>query len=102
MAARLTKPEGKKPDKLWHHAIMRAVNRPATDVLDEKAPKLEFLADQLVMKGMAGDVPALREIGDRLDGKPSQTLEHTDPGGGNPFAPLMDMIAANGRPRPGS
>lgn len=74
MAARKTKPEGKKPDKLWHHAIMRAVNRPANDVLTEKAPKLEFLADQLVMKGMGGDVPAIKEIGDRLDGKPSQQL----------------------------
>lgn len=31
-----------------------------------------------------------------------QTVEHTDPAGNNPFAPLMDMIAANGRPRPGS
>ncbi len=25
----------------------------------------------------------------------------TDPQGGNPFAPLMELIAANGRPRPG-
>lgn len=29
-----------------------------------------------------------------------QTLEHTDPRGGNPFAGLMEAIAANGRPRP--
>lgn len=37
-----------------------------------------------------------KKYGDR------QTVEHTDPTGGNPFAPLMEMIAANGRPRPGS
>lgn len=39
---------------------------------------------------------APKKYGDR------QTVEHTDPAGGNPFAPLMEMIAANGRPRPGS
>ncbi len=31
-----------------------------------------------------------------------QTLEHTDPQGNNPFASLMEAVAANGRPRPGS
>jgi hypothetical protein len=28
------------------------------------------------------------------------TVEHTDPDGQNPFAPLMEAVAANGRPRP--
>lgn len=74
MAARRTKPEGKKPDKLWHHAIMRAVQRPQTEILKRSAPKLEYLADQLVIKAMDGDVPALKEIGDRLDGKPPQAI----------------------------
>ena len=31
-----------------------------------------------------------------------QTLEHTDPAGGSPFAALMEAIANDGRPRPGS
>lgn len=30
-----------------------------------------------------------------------QTLEHTDPNGNNPFAPLMELIGGNGRPKPG-
>lgn len=29
-----------------------------------------------------------------------QTVEHTDPQGNNPFASLMEAVAANGRPRP--
>lgn len=29
-------------------------------------------------------------------------VEHSDPQGNNPFAPLMELVAANGRPRPGS
>lgn len=74
MAPRKTPAEGKKPDKLWYHAIMRAVNRPYGEVLPKKAPKLEYLADMLVEKGMAGDVQASKEIGDRLDGKPAQSI----------------------------
>lgn len=91
MAARKTKPEGKKPDKLWYHAIMRAVNRPYGEVLPKKAPKLEYLADMLVEKGMAGDVQASKEIGDRLDGKPSQSI-------GLGQAPELEPIEAAVRP----
>jgi hypothetical protein len=44
----------------------------------EKAPKpkttLDELALALVNAGKSGDVPALREIGDRLDGKVPQAL----------------------------
>lgn len=74
MAARNNPSEGKKPDKLWHHAIMRAVKRPIGEIVPETAPKLEFLADRLVLKAMDGDVPAMKEIGDRLDGKPAQSI----------------------------
>lgn len=47
-------------------------------------------------------VAASQALLDRGFGKPTQPLEHTDPTGGNPFAPLMEMIAKNGRPRPSS
>jgi hypothetical protein len=91
MAARKTKPEGKKPDKLWYHAIMRAVNRPQGQNLPRTAPKLEYLADQLVNKAMEMDVSALKEIGDRLDGKPSQSI-------GLGQAPDLEPIEAAVRP----
>jgi hypothetical protein len=37
--------------------------------------KLRAVADALVEKAMAGDVQAIKEIADRLDGKPAQSLE---------------------------
>jgi hypothetical protein len=81
MAARETKPGGKKPDKIWTHAIMRAVQRPNGEILPKTAPKLEYLADQLVEKAMTQDVAAMKEIGDRLEGKPSQSVAlGQDPG----------------------
>lgn len=39
-----------------------------------KAQRLERLADALVTKALAGDVTAIREIGDRMDGKPAQSI----------------------------
>lgn len=37
--------------------------------------KLRAVADALVDKAMSGDVPAIKEIADRLDGKPKQQVE---------------------------
>lgn len=40
----------------------------------KKGRKLQALADELVAAGLERDVTALKEIGDRLDGKPSQAM----------------------------
>ena len=66
---------GPKSDKLWRDAIMRAVHRADAGI---KTKRLELLADRLVQEGLAGEVSALREIGDRIDGKPTTTLDTTD------------------------
>ena len=59
---------------------MVAVKRESED--GGKTKKLAALADKLVERGLDGDVTALKEIGDRLDGKPTQGVEHTGKGGG--------------------
>lgn len=43
--------------------------------------KLRALADVLVDKALEGDVQAIREIGDRLEGKPSQAIDANVSGG---------------------
>lgn len=68
-------PVGAKSDKIWRDAIMRAVRRRDSG---EDPQALEKLADSLVRKGMEGDVTALKEIGDRLDGKPVQAIAGAD------------------------
>lgn len=50
--------------------------------------KLRAVADALVEKAMSGDVPAIREIGDRLDGKVPQGII----GGGEDDAPLLVSV----------
>lgn len=70
-------PKGAKSDKIWRDAIQRAVRRLEDDPVPSKPAKkqrLEALADALVAKGMQQDVPALKEIGDRLDGRPAQSI----------------------------
>lgn len=64
--------------KKWREAIMRALARKSGSVdagLDAAADKLAALAID------EGDKWALEEIGDRLDGKPAQSLEHSGPDG---------------------
>lgn len=60
--------------KPWSAAIKRAVAR-ACETGDEK--KLDALADALVAAGLAGDVKAIKEIADRLDGKAPQPVQVT-------------------------
>lgn len=63
-------PSNRWNEKEWRNAIRIAVNRK-----DDGGKRLARLADTLVNAGLAGDVSALKEIGDRLDGKPAQTIE---------------------------
>lgn len=58
--------------KVWHAAIMRALERrkPA----DERVAAIDELADKLLDLVAKGDLGALKEFGDRLDGKPAQVI----------------------------
>ena len=70
--------QGQKLDKIWRNAIRKAVNDKLVDDEDEhghKSKALYLLARKLVRVGLKGDVSALKEIGDRLDGKPAQAVE---------------------------
>jgi len=50
----------------------------AVDETDpEKRTRAEILAEQLYAKAKTGDVSALKEIADRVEGKPRQTLAFT-------------------------
>ena len=65
-----------KIDKIWGDAIRRAVHRRMENA-EGKPRKIERLAEKLVDCALAGDGWAIKEIGDRLDGRPHQTSEST-------------------------
>jgi hypothetical protein len=59
--------------------------------------KLIEIADALVNKAIEGDLPAIREVADRLDGKAAQAIEHSGPEGGEIKAKVtVEFIAAAG------
>ena len=53
-------------NKIWSEAIRKAI-------IQRK--DLEKLADALINRALEGDISALKEIGDRLEGKPVQAVE---------------------------
>ena len=75
MAAR-----GPKSDKIWADAVRRAVCRRLENE-EGKPQKIERLADKVVELALGGDMSAVKEIGDRLDGKPKQQTEVSGPDG---------------------
>lgn len=64
----------------------------------EGGTRLRAVADALVVKAMDGDVPAIREIADRLDGKVAQAVI----GGDEDDAPLKVTVVIGGDGNPGS
>lgn len=60
----------RKENRLWGETLRRAV-------VQNDAQKLRAIADKLVEMAEGGDVTAMRELGDRLDGKPAQQLVHS-------------------------
>ena len=63
---------GRKGDKPWTEAI-----RIAASVRDEKGKRrLRAIAEKTVEEALKGDMSAIKEIGDRLDGKATQPTEN--------------------------
>ena len=71
------RPKGaQNTDKSWRDAVRAAVNELRKDESSPKKIKsLRLLARKLVTKALDGDVSALKEIGDRLDGKATQSVQ---------------------------
>ena len=65
-------PEGNtnssKNNRLWAETIRRAV-------VQADPERLRRIAESLLIKAEEGDMQAIKELGDRLDGKPNQAIE---------------------------
>ena len=70
--------------RVWRDAIDRAIERRGAN--KTRAEALDALAERLLAKCDEGDMAALRELGDRLEGRPTQIV------GGDPEAPLRAVI----------
>lgn len=70
---RINRKGAPKKEWTWAGLIRDAMERRN---LDGESVK-EAVADVLVGKAMEGDVAALKELGNRLDGLPKQSIEHS-------------------------
>jgi len=65
-------PEGNtnsnKDNRLWRNTINRAIAQGDPD-------RLRRIADKLLNMAEEGDLQAIKELGDRVDGKATQTVE---------------------------
>lgn len=61
----------------WRAAIERALERRSSSRSDG-VKELDAIADQLLQLCGSGDLPAIKELGDRLDGKAAQPVGGTD------------------------
>lgn len=55
-------------NKVWSDAVRKAV---------VQNQNLDKLAAALLEKALSGDISALKELGDRLEGKPTQQIDQT-------------------------
>jgi hypothetical protein len=69
-------PRGQQRDKLYREALRLELAAAGEDL-----KKLREIAKVHIEKAAAGDMQAIKELADRLDGRPAQILEHSDPNG---------------------
>jgi len=66
-------PAGRPKSKPFKNALQKAINAAGDD---DKA--LTLIADALLAKAQEGDVQAIKEVADRLDGKVTQPISGDD------------------------
>lgn len=81
--------------KPWEDALRRAV-------LQDDGKRLRQAAEMLLDAAAGGDLQAIKELGDRLDGRPKQAVEHSGAEGGpvvhalRPQLTREEWLAAHG------
>lgn len=74
-----------KTNRLWGDTIRRVL-------VQGDGKKMRAIAEKLVEMAMAGDMAAIRELGDRIDGKAIQAIEGTGEGGAIVFSQITRRI----------
>ena len=76
----MARTKGAVADKFWSEAVRLAVYREDKDDEGRKAKRINLIADKLCRMAMEGDIAAIREIGERLDGKAPMSADLTSNG----------------------
>jgi hypothetical protein len=75
-------------------SVVQAIKKKLEEIPEgEKKTYLELLVNQVMEKGLAGDVSMIKDIIDRVDGKPLQTQEIDMTTKGESINPDIDLDA---------
>lgn len=74
MAARKTPSAGSKPDKILRDALMLELNTDTKDNDGRTVKKFRRIAANLVTSGLDNKMDAIKEIWDRVEGRPAQSI----------------------------
>lgn len=88
-------PKGRKPDTPEQKMAKKALKVIIAEYRERLAEALPDLAPVLVGKAQQGDIPAIRELHDRVMGRPEQRTDITT--GGKPIPILSHVVPGNER-----
>jgi Family of unknown function (DUF5681) len=102
MAARKSPSKGGKPDKLMRDALLLELNQEAKLADGKVTKRRRVVARKLVERAEQGDVPAIKEIFDRVDGRVPQAQHLSGPEDApiNVFHRLLQEIDGQSRGLP--
>lgn len=64
--------------KVWRDALTRELNNPVDQKIANSPKRLEGVAKACVDAALAGDMQAITEIGNRIDGRPQMAPEDAE------------------------
>lgn len=70
--------KGSKPDKILKNALLLELNREADGDDGQKIKKINRVVHKLVEAAMDGKIDAIKEVWDRVEGKPTQSIDAED------------------------
>lgn len=76
-------PNGRPIETPEKKAVRKAMKEMIKDYKEKLAEALENISPVLIAEALKGNIPAIKEINDRVMGKPEQQTDITS--GGNPF-----------------
>src|ERR1035441_7954130 len=100
MAVRKNPSKGGKPDKLMRDALNLELHQQVQDPLSQRkriVKRLRLVARALVDAAIDGDVAAIKEINDRMDGKISPVVSVSSDGDGLTLEELIHLSYQAGK-----
>ena len=91
MAPRKTPSKGGKPDKLMRDALLIELNTEAKRAGGKPTKRLRLVVRKLVDRAETGDVAAIKEIFDRVDGR-VPLPQYASNSEGEPVNPLLELF----------